>query len=88
MGYNYTTNLQSKPHTHMATLPGSNVLTNVLTEVKNLCSLTDYLNDNYISIKFSITPDEALVETRQKLVIKRKTFWFYLEKMKTFGLFR
>ena len=28
------------------------------------------------------TPDEALVETRQKLVIKRK-IWFYLEKMKT-----
>ena len=36
----------------MATLPGSNVLANMLTEVKNLCSLTDYLNENYISIKF------------------------------------
>ena len=45
-------NLLSKPHTHMVTLPGSNVLTNVLMGVKNLCSLNDYLNDNYISIKF------------------------------------
>ena len=32
-------------------------------------------------LTFSITPDEALVETRQKLVIKRK-IWFYLEKLR------
>ena len=38
-------------------------------------------------LTFSITPDEALVGTRQKLVIKR-TIWFYFEKMKTFGLYR
>ena len=36
-------------------------------------------------LTFSITPDEALVGTRRKLVIKRK-IWFYLEKIKTFGL--
>ena len=38
-------------------------------------------------LTFSITPDEALVETRRKLVIKSK-IWFYLEKIKTFGLSR
>ena len=33
---------------------------------------------------FSITPDEALVETRQKLVIE-KIIGSILETMKTFG---
>ena len=32
----------------------------------------------------SITPDEALVETRQKLV-KEKIFGSIIEKMQTFG---
>ena len=34
--------------------------------------------------KFSITPDEALVETRQKFV-KEKIFGSILDKMQTFG---
>ena len=38
-------------------------------------------------LTFSITPDEALVETRQKLVI-RENFGSILRKLRPFGLYR